>query len=469
MKAFMDKDFLLSTATAKRLYHEVADGCPIIDYHCHIDPREIYEDRRYNNITQVWLGGDHYKWRLMRYAGVSEDLITGTASDYDKFCKFAEVLSYSVGNPVYHWSHMELQRFFGYFGTLNEKTADEVWKLVNAKLASDGFTVRGLIDRSNVELICTTDDPTDSLEWHRKLAADGSFHTTVLPAWRPDKAINIEKPEFADYLVKLSKASAISIDSFAKLKEALRVRLAYFAGNRCSLSDHALDYAMYVPASDAEIERIFADKLAGKGISEIDVLKFKTAFMLFIAGEYRRMGWVMQLHYGCRRDNNPTMFNTLGPDTGYDAIDTYTPSKQLAALLGAMEQQDGLPKTILYSLNPSDNATIDTVCGCFQNDETVCKIQHGSAWWFNDHLAGMTEHLTSLANTGYLAGFIGMLTDSRSFLSYPRHEYFRRVLCRLLGGWVEDGLYPDDFETLSAIVRGICCDNARAYFAFEKS
>ena len=467
MKSFMDQDFLLTTETAKQLYHKVAADCPIIDYHCHINPREIYEDRRYETITQIWLGGDHYKWRLMRCAGIPEALITGDASDYDKFRAFAKVLSQSIGNPIYHWSHLELQRFFGYHGTLNEKTADEVWTLANQKLQSDGFSVRGLIERSNVALICTTDDPVDTLEWHQKLAGDQSFSTRVLPAWRPDKAMNIEKAEFTAYLQKLSEVSGIKIASFADLKEALRTRLQYFDANHCSLSDHALDYAMYVPAEDTEIERIFADKLSGKAVTEQDVLQFKTAFMLFLAGEYRRMGWVMQLHYGCRRNNNPTMFDELGPDTGYDAIDTYTPSAQLAALLGAMEQTTGLPKTILYSLNPGDNEAIDTICGCFQNDEAVCKIQHGSAWWFNDHFAGMTEHLTSLGNLGYLAGFIGMLTDSRSFLSYPRHEYFRRILCRLLGEWVEDGLYPNDFETLSQIVRGICVDNAKAYFAFR--
>jgi len=466
MKAFMDKDFLLTTETAKRLFHEAAADCPIIDYHCHINPREIYEDRRYDNITQVWLGGDHYKWRLMRCAGVSEKFITGDASDYEKFCKFAEVLQKSIGNPIYHWSHLELQRFFGYHGTLSPKTADEVWKLANEKLQSDGFSVRGLIGRSNVALICTTDDPLDSLEWHQKLFQVKDFKTTVLPAWRPDKAMNIEKPEFAEYLEKLSAVAKVDITSFESLKTALRVRLQYFAENRCKLSDHALDYAMYYPASDAEIEQIFAAKLAGKEPSAEDVLKFKTAFILFVAGEYRRMGWVMQLHYGCARNNNPVAFKALGPDTGYDAVDTYTPSKQLAQLLGAMEQAGGLPKTILYSLNQGDNAAIDSICGCFQNDEAVCKVQHGSAWWFNDHLQGMTEHLVSLGNLGYLAGFIGMLTDSRSFLSYPRHEYFRRIVCRQLGQWVEDGLYPDDFETLSQIVKGICYDNANSYFSF---
>ncbi|MBE0601645.1 MAG: glucuronate isomerase [Firmicutes bacterium] len=467
MKQFMDQDFLLTTKTAQRLYHDVAADCPIIDYHCHINPRDIFEDKRYETITQVWLGGDHYKWRLMRCAGVPETYITGDASDYEKFAAFAKVLSKSIGNPIYHWSHLELQRYFGYVGPLNEQTAPKVWRTANEKLNSEGFSVRGLIARSNVELICTTDDPIDSLEWHRKIGEDASFQTKVLPAWRPDKAMNIEKPEFADYLGQLGTVSGVAITSFATLKDALRVRLQYFHDNRCSLSDHALDYAMYVPASDGEIERILADKLAGKAVTEQDVLKFKTAFMLFAAAQYRRMGWVMQLHYGCRRNNNPSAFETLGPDTGFDAIDTHTPSAQLAALLGAMELQSGLPKTVLYSLNPADNAAIDTICGCFQNDEAVCKIQHGSAWWFNDHFQGMTEHLVSLANLGYLAGFIGMLTDSRSFLSYPRHEYFRRILCRLLGEWVEDGLYPEDFDTLSQIVRGICCDNARAYFSFQ--
>ncbi len=467
MKAFMDKDFLLTTETAKRLYHEAAADCPIIDYHCHINPREIYEDRRYENITQVWLGGDHYKWRLMRCAGVPEYYITGGAGDYEKFRKFAEVLSKSIGNPIYHWSHLELQRFFGYHGTLSPKTTDEVWKLANEKLQSEGFSVRGLIAQSNVDLICTTDDPLDSLEWHQKLFGVEDFKTTVLPAWRPDKAMNIEKAEFIDYILKLGSLAKVTVTSFESLKAALRVRLQYFNDNRCKLSDHALDYAMYVPADDAEIERIFATRLMGKPLSPEDVLKFKTAFILFAAGEYKRMGWVMQLHYGCTRNNNPVAFQTLGPDTGYDAVDTYTPSKQLAQLLGAMEQGGALPKTILYSLNPNDNAAIDTICGCFQSDEAVSKIQHGSAWWFNDHLQGMTEHLVSLGNLGYLAGFIGMLTDSRSFLSYPRHEYFRRIVCRVLGEWVEDGQYPDDFETLSQIVKGICYDNAKAYFAFR--
>ncbi len=466
MQAFMDRDFLLSTDTARHLYHEAAAACPIMDYHCHINPREIYEDRRYENLTQVWLGGDHYKWRLMRCAGVPEKYITGDAGDFEKFQAWARVLGKAVGNPLYHWSHMELRRFFDYEGLLNERTAEAVWNHVNMKLQGEGFSVRGLIRRSNVKLICTTDDPVDSLEWHQKLAADKTFETAVLPAWRPDKAMNLEKPNYLDYLAELSRVSGQHIRTWADLKAALKVRLAYFHENRCRLSDHALRYAMYVPAPEEVVARIFADCLAGKPTSEADELRFKTAFMLFMAGEYRRMGWAMQLHYGCRRDNNTLMFDLLGPDTGYDCIDNQTPSAQLAALLGTMEAEGGLPKTVLYSLNPADDAAIDSVCGCFQSGEAVGRVQHGSAWWFNDHLQGMTDHLVSLSSLGYLAGFVGMLTDSRSFLSYPRHEYFRRILCRVLGQWVEEGQYPADMDTLTEIVRDVSYGNAQRYFAF---
>ena len=466
MQAFMTRDFLLNTDTAKRLYHEVAAPCPILDYHCHINPREIYEDRRYDNMTQVWLGGDHYKWRLMRSAGVAERYITGGATDREKFQKWAEVLSKAIGNPLYHWSHLELNRYFGYKGLLNGQTAEEVWQLTQQKLADEGYSVRGLIARSNVELICTTDDPVDTLEWHQKLASDPTFHTAVLPAWRPDKAMNLEKPTYSEYLRALEQASGIPVRTFADLKAALANRMAYFHANRCRLSDHALRYAMYAPATDAQVEQIFANRLAGKPITEQEEFQFKTAFILFVAGEYRKLGWTMQLHYGCRRDNNTDMFDLLGPDTGYDCIDTYTPSAQLAALLGALSAAGSLPQTVLYSLNPQDNAAIDSIIGCFQNDEAVGRLQHGSAWWFNDHLEGMTSQMVSLANLGYLAGFVGMLTDSRSFLSYPRHEYFRRILCRLLGQWVEDGQFPDEPETLAEIVHGISYGNAKQYFHF---
>ena len=466
MQAFMDKDFLLNTPTARALYHDVAAKCPIIDYHCHISPKEIWEDLRYENITQVWLGGDHYKWRLMRCAGVAEKYITGDASDYEKFCKWAEVLGKAIGNPLYHWSHLELRNFFGYQGALNARTADEVWNVCNEKLRSAGYSVRGLISMSHVETICTTDDPIDSLEWHQKLAGDKTFKTAVLPAWRPDKAMNLEKPEYLDYLAKLEAAAGVKIGSFAELKQALAIRMDYFAKNNCCLSDHALNYVMYAPAADAEVEAVFHKRLAGGEISAQEQAVFKTAFMLFVAKKYREMNWTMQLHYGCRRDNNPPKYRMLGPDTGYDAIDNHTPSDQTAAFLGALESENSLPQTILYSLNPNDNQAIDTICGCFQSDEAVSKVQHGSAWWFNDHFQGMTEQLTSLANLGYLAGFVGMLTDSRSFLSYPRHEYFRRILCRLLGQWVEEGMFPNDMELLGEIVRGVSYENAKRYFHF---
>ena len=468
MRAFLDKDFLLDTVTARVLYHDAAEKCPIIDFHCHLNPREIYEDIRYENITQVWLGGDHYKWRLMRSAGVPEKYITGDSTDYEKFEKYAEVLGKAIGNPLYHWSHLELRRFFGYNGILNKSTAPEVWKLANEKLQSEGYTSRGLIMMSNVDTICTTDDPIDSLEWHEKLAADKTFPVTVLPAWRPDKAMNLEKETYLDYLAQLEKAAGMSITSFADLKKALHTRLDFFAAHGCKLSDHALNYVMYAPATDKEIETIFAARLNGKLPTAQEEAIFKYAYMTFVAGEYHDRGWVMQLHYGCRRDNNPEMFRLMGPDTGFDCVDNYAPSAQTAAFLGALKDNDKLPKTILYSLNTNDNAAIDSILGCFQSDEAVGYIQHGSAWWFNDHFDGMSEQIKSLANLGYLAGFVGMLTDSRSFLSYPRHEYFRRILCRIFGQWVEEGFYPEDMETLKQIVSDISFGNAKRYFGFSK-
>ena len=464
---FLDKDFLLNTKTAKKLYHDAAEKCPIIDYHCHINPREIWEDRKYDSITQVWLGGDHYKWRLMRSAGVEEKYITGNeTSDHDKFVKWAEVLGKAIGNPLYHWSHLELRRFFGYEGILNKDTAEEVWNLANEKLRSEGYSVRGLINMSNVETICTTDDPVDSLEWHEKLAADASFKTTVLPAWRPDKAMNLEKTTYLDYLRQLEAVSGVKIDSFAALTEALKVRMAFFHDHNCRLSDHALNYVMYAPAAEAEVEAIFKARLAGTLPTPEQENIFKFAFMTFVAGEYVRLGWAMQLHYGCRRDNNRTMFKKMGPDTGFDCVDNFAPSAQTAAFLGHLEEKGILPRTILYSLNTNDNAAIDTILGCFQSSEAVGYIQHGSAWWFDDHFDGMVDQLKSLAARGYLAGFVGMLTDSRSFLSYPRHEYFRRILCRVVGEWVEEGMFPDDIETLSDIVKDISYGNAKRYFGF---
>lgn len=466
MKAFMDKDFLLSTDTAKALFHNYVEGTPILDYHCHINPKEIYDDRKFENITQVWLGGDHYKWRQMRSNGVDEKYVTGDASDREKFQKWAETMPKLIGNPLYHWSHLELQRYFGYTGFLNGDTAEEVWNLCNEQLQNK-WSVRSMIKASNVTLICTTDDPIDSLEWHEKIAADPTFDVQVRPAWRPDKAMNVEKPDFAGYALKLAAVSGVEVKDFASLKEALKVRMAYFAERGCSISDHALEYVMYAPAGDAELDAIMAKGLAGQAVSREEELKFKTAFMLFVAKEYNRLGWAMQLHYGCKRDNNAYKYQQLGADTGFDCINNYAPSVQMADFLNTLSATDEIPRTIIYSLNPNDDASIGTILGCFQDTSAAGKLQQGSAWWFNDHKTGMIAQMTSLANLGCLGNFIGMLTDSRSFLSYTRHEYFRRILCEMIGGWVENGEYPDDQKALEAIVKGISYDNAVKYFGVD--
>lgn len=465
MKAFMDQDFLLETETAKKLYHDYAEVTPIIDYHCHINPKEIAEDRKFENITQVWLGGDHYKWRFMRSCGVEEAYITGAASDYEKFCKWAECIGKAIGNPLFHWSHLELQRYFGYHGYLNKNTAEEVWNLCNAKLQEDSMSARNIIRQSNVRFIGTTDDPIDSLEWHQKIAADESFDVVVAPSWRPDKAMNIEKADFAEYMEKLASAAGMEkITSFEELKIALADRMAFFNDNGCKASDHGLEYVMYAPATNDEIEEIFAKRMEGEILSKEETAKYKTAFMLYMGKKCTELDWGMQLHYGCKRDNNQKMFEKLGPDTGYDCINNYAPSEQVADFLNALVREDALPRTIIYSLNPNDNEAIGTMLGCFQDSTAVAKIQQGSAWWFNDHKTGMINQMTSLANLGNLSGFVGMLTDSRSFLSYTRHEYFRRILCNLIGGWVENGEFPADMDILGEIVKNISYDNAKNYF-----
>lgn len=467
MKKFMDKNFLLSTPTAQKLYHEYAAPMPIIDYHCHISPREIAEDRHFENITQLWLGGDHYKWRQMRSNGIDEYYITGEADDREKFQKWAETLEKAIGNPLYHWSHMELKKYFGYEGCLNSENAEEVWQLCNSKLSEPDMSVRNIIKMSNVKVICTTDDPVDTLEWHKAIAQDEAFDVQVLPAWRPDRAMSIEKPDYVRYIKKLGELTGITIDSFKNLVRALAVRMDFFEDMGCRVSDHALEYVMYEEWSQEQIESIFAKRLSGKEILRQEELKFKTAFMEAMAGEYSKRGWAMQLHFGCIRDNNTPMYNLLGPDTGYDAINNYAPAKELAAFLDALRRDNKLPKTILYSLNPNDNEVIGTMLGCFQDSASVGKLQQGSAWWFNDHKKGMIEQMTSLANLGLLSNFVGMLTDSRSFLSYTRHEYFRRIMCNLLGDWVENGEYPQDYITLQKIVKDISYNNAIRYFGFN--
>lgn len=463
----MDKDFILQTETAKKLFHETAAVMPVLDYHCHINPQEIYEDRKFDNIAQVWLGGDHYKWRQMRSNGIDEKYITGDASDWEKFEAYAKTLDKAIGNPLYHWSHLELQRFFDYHGVLSSKTAKEVWEMANAKLQGEGMSVRDLIRKANVTLICTTDDPIDDLKWHKLIKEDETFEVQVLPAWRPDKACNINKPDFNEYVNKLAAVSGVEINTFEDLKAAIKNRMDFFAANGCSVSDHGLDYVVFEPASAEEIEAIFAKKRGGAELTEKEVAAFKTAFMQFVAKEYKERSWVMQLHYGCKRDNNTRMFEKLGPDTGYDCISNYAPGAQLTDFLNSVEMNGGLPKTILYSLNPGDDELIGTVLGCFQNSDAVGKIQQGSAWWFNDNKSGMEKQMTSLANLGLLGNFVGMLTDSRSFLSYPRHEYFRRILCNLIGNWVENGEYPADYDLLVPMVKGISYNNAIDYFNFD--
>ena len=464
MVSFLSDDFLLSNPTAIKLYHSYAAHMPIVDYHCHIDPKEIYEDRRFDNLAQVWLGGDHYKWRIMRANGVEEFYITGGASDWEKFEKFAQTLPRCIGNPMYHWCHLELKNFFGYTGVLNEKTAREVWELANDKLRHDPLlTARGLIRRSNVVMVGTTDDPCSDLRYH-ELLAQSDFETKVCPSFRPDLALNLHKPGFPAYIAKLSEASGVQIRSAADVAQALSARIAFFDAHGCRASDHGLDYVMYRQATREQIEESFQKALRGEKLTAEEIEGYQTYLLLHCGREYARMGWVMQLHFSCMRNPNSRAFATLGADTGFDSMAVSDSCVALYALMDAWEREGKLPKTILYSLNPGDDSWIDTLTGAFQDASIPGKIQHGSAWWFNDNKTGMVNQLTSLANLSILGNFVGMLTDSRSFLSYARHEYFRRILCNLLGTWVENGEYPDDMEFLGTLVQDICTNNAKRYF-----
>ncbi len=465
MKQFMDQDFLLETETAKHLYHDYAKQMPIIDYHCHLSPKEIFEDMHYENLTEVWLGGDHYKWRQMRTNGIDEELITGNGSDYDKFYSFAQTLENAIGNPLYHWSHLELQKYFDIHEALTTQNAETIWSITQEKL-QNGLTARELIKKSNVEIICTTDDPIDSLEYHQKIKEDDSFDVQVLPAFRPDKATNIAANDFPDYIKKLEEASSVSISSFKTLMDALKNRLDFFEANGCTVSDHGLSHLMYAPQEEEEIDRILQKKLSGETLSQTEIEQYQFACLVSLGREYAKRNWVMQLHFGVQRDLNRSIFNRLGADAGIDAINNYAPALQMGQFLNALAETNELPKTILYSLNPNDNAAIDTIVGCFQDSSTRGKIQHGAAWWFNDHKQGMIDQMTSLANLSLLGGFVGMLTDSRSFLSYTRHEYFRRIMCNLIGGWVENGEYPNDERLLERLVKGISYENAKHYFKF---
>ena len=470
MKSFMGRNFLLTTETSKALFHRYAEKLPIIDYHCHVSPKEIAEDRQIPNIAELWLGGDHYKWRAMRSCGVPEKYITGDASDYDKFKAYARIMPSLIGNPLYHWTHLELRRYFGIEDILSEQTADKIWAETSEKLADPSMSVRNLIRQSNVELLCTTDDPADSLEYHKIIAEDDSFATKVLPAFRPDKCFNINKPGLAAYYDKLGAAAGVEIKDVDSLKEALRRRIDFFDAMGCRTADHGLDeFPMFVKPNPYAANEAMKTALAsdGRDVTEEQLCVLKCEMLGFLAGEYAKRGWVMQLHMGVARNTNSGMWKKLGPDTGFDTVG-FTNVPAIIQLLDLMENGAGLPRTILYSIDPTANGAIGSVIGAFQTSgDGFPKVMQGSAWWFNDSIDGMREQMKSLANLSAFGKFLGMLTDSRSFTSYPRHEYFRRILCDLIGGWVEDGLYPFEPDALATLVCDICYNNAKAFFGFD--
>ena len=465
MTAFINDGFLLRSDRARSLYDTYARDLPVIDYHCHLSPQQIAEDISFDNIADIWLSGDHYKWRLMRAAGVDEEFITGDASPKEKFMAWAKVIGRAWGNPLYHWTALELARYFDIYEPLNEYNAEEVWEETSRRLSDGHMTASWFLDHSNVELLCTTDDPADDLKYHRKIREDGRIATKVLPTFRPDPAVEIKADGFRSYIARLSRISGMGIADLPDLKAVLRSRMDHFAENGCLLADHGLEKIPFTLLPESKIADIFARRMSGKSVSDADADAYRTALLLFFAKEYSARGWTMQMHFGCRRDNNEKMFSQLGKDIGCDTIagsnDIVT---SLAQFMSLLCKEDALPRMILYSLDPTYNAQIDTLIGCFQKGPDIMKIQHGSAWWFNDNLEGMKEQMRHLALQSYFPGFIGMLTDSRSFLSYPRHEYFRRILCNMIADSVNAGEFADDERILGDMIRGICHDNAAAYF-----
>ena len=475
MKEFMNKDFILDTPTAQHLYHDYAAKMPLADYHCHLNPQEIYEDRRFNNLAEVWLGGqnpdgsfagDHYKWRVMRSNGVTEEYVTGMVDPFEKFMKFVEALEMAIGNPMYHWCHLELQQFFGVTEPLTTESAKRIWDHCNDLLRNDpDMSARGLIRKANVAFIGTTDDPIDSLEWHEKIAADPTIEVVVGPSYRPDKAVNIHKAGWHEYMAALAKSvGKESLPTMQDVLDALVARLEHFKAHGCKASDHGLDYGPFVNYTVEQADAVYQKALKGEKLTVEEVEGYQTVILLCLGKAYHRMNIAMQLHYSCLRNNNQRIFKLQGGDTGVDAIAQNTCGGNISQLLSALDEAGACPKTILYSLNPADNAQLGTLIGCFQGPEVPGKIQHGSAWWFNDHKVGMEEQMKSLASLGLLGNFIGMLTDSRSFLSYARHDYFRRIMCNLIGNWVENGEYPNIDASLKKIVEGISFNNAKRYF-----
>lgn len=468
-KNFLTEDFLLSNEPARVLYHDYAKDMPIFDYHCHLPPKDIAENRQFANLTQIWLGGDHYKWRAMRTNGVSEKYITGDASDEEKFMEWAKTVPYTVRNPLFHWTHLELKRPFGITGKiLGPDTAKEIYEHCNALLRTEKFRARGIMEQMNVKVVCTTDDPVDSLEYHQQIKADSSFKIKVLPAFRPDKAMAAENAaSFNAYLDKLAEVSGIEINSFNALVEAIRKRHSFFHEMGCRISDHALEFPYAEPYSDYEIENIFNKVRKGNELNCQEVLKFKSAMMYEFAIMNHAKGWTTQLHIGALRNNNTRLMRLLGPDTGFDSVADYQIAYPLSRFLDRLDREDKLSKTIIYTLNPKDNETIATIMGCFQDGSIPGKIQFGSGWWFNDQKDGMLRQMEALSQLGLLSRFVGMLTDSRSFLSYPRHEYFRRILCNLIGTDVENGELPNDIAWLGKVVQDISYYNAVNYFGIE--
>ncbi len=468
MKTFLDEDFLLPNKTALQLYHDYARDMPVIDYHCHLPPQQIAADKQFENITQAWLYGDHYKWRAMRANGVNESFITGNKSDAEKFQKWAATVPYTLRNPLYHWTHLELQRYFDIDTLLNEKTGNAIYEACNAKLNTPQYSVKNLLRKMKVRLVCTTDDPTDDLASHQQLKREG-FEIPVLPAFRPDAAMNVDDAAaFNRYVSKLERSADTSISSYQYFLDALKKRHDYFALNGCTVSDHGLERIYAEDYTEAEIKNIFDAVTKGRSLTEKEVLQFKSAMLIQLAEWDYEKGWVQQFHLGALRNNNSRMLLQLGADTGWDSIGDFTQGKSLATFLNTLDKNNRLAKTILYNLNPADNELMATMAGNFNDGTVAGKIQWGAAWWFLDQKDGMTRQLNTLSNMGLLSRFVGMLTDSRSFLSFPRHEYFRRLLCALFGEEIERGELPNDLSWTGKIIQDICYHNAGQYFGWTE-
>ncbi|OCG57978.1 glucuronate isomerase [Gilliamella sp. GillExp13] len=467
MKNFLDENFLLQTEVAQRLYFDYAADQPIYDYHCHLPPKDIADNKNFCNLAEIWLAGDHYKWRVLRTAGVDEKFITGNASDYEKYLAWAKVVPLTLGNPIYHWTHLELRRPFGIKNILfNEKTAEKIWLHANEQLATKEFSTKGILKQMNVRAVGTTDDPIDSLQYHKQISLDGSFETKVRPSWRPDKVFKIELSGFPNYISQLGQICDIEINTFSELLTALLKRLDHFEQHGCEASDHGIEILRYADIpSEKQLDLILKKRLNNQSLSELEIAQFSTAVLVWLGKQYHKRNWVMQLHLGALRNNNQRMYKLLGPDAGFDSIGDRPIAEPLSSLLGTLDLTDELPKTILYCLNPRDNEVLATMAGNFQGSGIAGKIQFGSGWWFNDQKDGMERQLMQLSQMGLLSQFVGMLTDSRSFLSFTRHEYFRRILCNMIGNWIENGEIPADFNLVGNMIKDICFNNANFYFS----